>query len=517
MNSTNTPAARFDHTAVWTGSDMIVWAGQGSSGALSNGGRYNLATNGWTAVATNGAPAARYSHTAAWTGSEMIAWGGYSGGTNYFNDGARYSPTNNSWSAVTTNGAPSKRDLHTAVWTGNEMVVWGGNNGTNSYNDGGRYNPASNSWVPTPVSSVPAARSQHTAVWTGSEMIVWGGTLPSSPYTANDGGRYNPANNTWTLIPNTLPNTPSARTGNSAVWTGTEMIVWGGANGTNLNDGGRYNPTSNSWAVVSTNGAPAVRYGHVAVWTGSQMIIWGGATNSTYLESSNYSTIIHNGGVNDGGRYNPAADTWTAVSISNAIPGSVGQTAVWTGSEMIVFGGYFIGLISGGGWFPGGGPYTFLLGGARYNPANDSWSPVNTFGMPGGQVYHTAVWTGSEMIVFGGTGSGNVLFNSGARYNPTTGNWTAMTTDTAPAGRFYHTAVWTGSEMIVWGGQIATSPGIANDGGRYNPANNTWRTVTGSSAPPARYYHTAVWTGGDMLIWGGTTGSGAFNDTWSLT
>src|SRR5262249_1047100 len=31
-------------------------------------------------------------------------------------------------------------------------------------------------------------------------------------------------------------------------------------------------------------------------------------------------------------------------------------------------------------------------------------------------------------------------------------SWTATSTTNAPSGRYYHTAVWTGSEMIVWGG-----------------------------------------------------------------
>ena len=34
-------------------------------------------------------------------------------------------------------------------------------------------------------------------------------------------------------------------------------------------------------------------------------------------------------------------------------------------------------------------------------------------------------------------------------------SWTATSTINAPAGRDIHTAVWTGSEMIVWGGLIA--------------------------------------------------------------
>ena len=31
------------------------------------------------------------------------------------------------------------------------------------------------SWIPTSTTNAPAARTAHTAVWTGSEMIVWGG------------------------------------------------------------------------------------------------------------------------------------------------------------------------------------------------------------------------------------------------------------------------------------------------------------------------------------------------------
>ncbi len=54
------PSARQEHTAVWTGSEMIVWGGQGL-GALNDGGRYNPAANSWSALATAGAPVARWS------------------------------------------------------------------------------------------------------------------------------------------------------------------------------------------------------------------------------------------------------------------------------------------------------------------------------------------------------------------------------------------------------------------------------------------------------------------------
>src|SRR5437588_2469875 len=74
---TNAPDGRRSHTAVWIGSEMIVWGGTDSSGDLNTGGRYNPSTDGWTATSTTNAPTARDGHTAVWTGSQMIVWGGY--------------------------------------------------------------------------------------------------------------------------------------------------------------------------------------------------------------------------------------------------------------------------------------------------------------------------------------------------------------------------------------------------------------------------------------------------------
>src|SRR5437762_3899837 len=105
----------------------------------------------WGATSTVSAPTARGSHTAVWTGSEMIVWGGRSTG-GYLNTGGRYNPSTDSWVATTTTGAPAARYLHTAVWTGSEMIVWGGSdniNVTTVFNTGGRYNPSTNSWTAT--------------------------------------------------------------------------------------------------------------------------------------------------------------------------------------------------------------------------------------------------------------------------------------------------------------------------------------------------------------------------------
>ena len=69
---TNAPIGREDHTAVWNGSQMMIWGGYDDSiGVMNTGGRYAPSTNSWTATSTTNAPVGRAEHTALWTGSEL--------------------------------------------------------------------------------------------------------------------------------------------------------------------------------------------------------------------------------------------------------------------------------------------------------------------------------------------------------------------------------------------------------------------------------------------------------------
>jgi N-acetylneuraminic acid mutarotase len=453
-STANAPSPRYAHTAIWTGSEMIVWGGYGYDfgGYLNTGGRYDPTTDSWTATSTTNAPSAREGQTAVWTGGEMIVWGGYGGGTNELNTGARYSPDTNSWNSTTVSNAPAARSGHTAVWTGREMIVWGGRSGDDFVNTGSRYSPITDSWTPTAVTNAPSGRILHTAVWTGDEMIVWGGGTNID--TFNTGGRYNPGTDSW--VPTSIINAPSPRAP-TAVWTGSEMIIW--SSGGNLNTGGRYHPNTDSWIAISNMNAPG---GGKAVWTGSEMIVWGSS--------------------HTGGRYDPETDIW--VPIAEGISERWGHTAVWTGSEMMVWGG--IDSFS-----------NFLNSGGRYNPVTDTWIATSTINAPDGRYGATAVWTGSDMIAWGGIDSSNFL-NTGGKYNPSTDSWVATSTANAPDGRPNHTAVWTGSEMIIWGG----GSGL-NTGGRYDPSTDSWTATNMTSAPTARYLHTAVWTGSEMIVWGG--------------
>jgi N-acetylneuraminic acid mutarotase len=152
--------------------------------------------------------------------------------------------------------------------------------------------------------------------------------------------------------------------------------------------------------------------------------------------------------------------------------------------------------------------------GGKYNPISDTWTPTSVTNAPSARQGHTAVWTGSEMIVWGGflwDGTQQHYWNTGGRYNPGTNSWTAMTIANAPTGRDAHTAVWTGSKMIVWGGYDGYNN--CNTGGRYNLNTNSWAATSTINAPTGRRIPTAVWTGSEMILWGGDFGNGVHTDT----
>ena len=532
----NVPGDRVYHTAVWTGSEMIVWGGYVTGRNLNSGDKYNPATDSWTTMSTIGAPQGRSRHTAVWTGSEMVIWGGQ-GNQGNLNTGGRYNPGDDTWVATSATGAPTARSFHTAIWTGSEMIVCGGNEGSSGPPGPitcGRYNPGTDSWTATSTTNAPVGRTQHTAIWSGSEMIIWGGQNFNG--YLNNGARYNPVTNSWTASSTT--NAPGVRYSHTTVWTGSEMIVWGGWNGNALNTGGRYNPSADTWTPTSTTSTPSARYVHTAVWTGSEMIVWGGnafptdtntggkynpitdtwtATStdapSPRTEPTSVWTgsemIVFGGNGNTGGRYNPASNSWTAVRTTKAPGARSGHVAVWTGSEMIVWGG-------------GGDFASYFNSGGRYNPATDSWVATTNANAPGPRVDHTALWTGMEMIVWGGwynPGFSNVLWNTGGRYNPTTNSWIATNTTNAPVARRFQSGTWTGNEMIVWGGEGTTGNRL-NTGGRYDPTTDSWTATNLTGAPTARKDHAAVWTGSELIIWGGDIGNigGRYNpgaDSWT--
>jgi hypothetical protein len=95
---------------------------------------------------------------------------------------------------------------------------------------------------------------------------------------------------------------------------------------------------------------------------------------------------------------------------------------------------------------------------------------------------HSAVWTGDEMIIWGGEGAAEV-FGDGAAFAPETGSWrTIAQAPIAPRAR--HAAAWMDGEMFVFGGtERPLGSGDTLDAAAYDPATDTWRTLTPLPSP----------------------------------
>ena len=208
----------------------------------------------------------------------------------------------------------------------------------------------------------------------------------------------------------------------------------------------------------------------------------------------------------DAGR--PPPDDVTRVPRSSPIAregaprGRADHTAIWTGREVVIWGGDDAVPREDTGYAP---VAAHPLGdGARYDPAADRWAPVAARGAPDARATHTAVWTGGAMLVWGGVGADGEILATGGAYDPAQDSWRPLATRDAPPARSLHSAIWTGREMIVWGGRggrIELATGSA-----YNPETGVWRALATKQAPRPRASHAAVWTGQEMIVWGGRGG-----------
>ncbi len=233
------------------------------------------------------------------------------------------------------------------------------------------------------------------------------------------------------------------------------MIVWGG---NHVEDhpfagGAIYDVERNEWKTLAEEGAPSYRSNLSAVWTGERMVLWGGAQ----MRSDGPPTMR-----SDGALYDPIADRWTSMtSVGAPLPRWL-QSAVWTGKEMLVWGGE--GCVASGD-----GVQTLCSDGAAYDPKTDTWRPISNVGAPSARCSHSAVWTGTQMIVWGGMGDGGRLRRDGAIYDVATDAWRPMTLDGAPHARMEHFAFWIGTKMFVYGGGSTEPASGAWDGAFFTP------------------------------------------------
>jgi hypothetical protein len=343
-------------------------------------------------------------------------------------------------------------------------------------------------WRQINPAPIPAA-SGMAAAWTGRQLVVWGGQSGDGHRQgAAAGAAYDPGSDRWAVLP---PAPVAGRVGTSAVWTGREVLFWGGQAGQDATfaDGAAYDPATRRWRALPA--APiGPRTGHQAVWTGREMIVWGGYPTCCAIDS-----VIHDKAA---AAYDPAADRWRRIAD---VP------ALWSGDD-----GTAVTVVDGDR------PLVWRRGHLGvYDPATDQWSDIpgalpppepapgearapSTTGDP------AAVGIAADGEVFTWTGGPTGRLD-GLAYRPSpaaaaapgaTGAWRR----TAPFDGQYGAAVTAGGP-----GRIYAAAGQSARVLEYLIGDDRWEELP-LPPIPTRSAATLVWTGSELLFWGGVGDEG---------
>jgi hypothetical protein len=400
------------------------------------------------------------------------------------------------WRPIASEGAPEAREFHSAVWTGDRMIVYGGrqsedNNNASFHvlNSAAAFDPLTHTWTELPTLTQSTRRYMHEAQWVApanedenGRMVVWGGLYDISSQSkqwlyegfvwADGRQQLTPisAPKGWQPREYLNPTVPQQR---MVMISDDLLAVWGGVDDTEQGSalGGIYDLAQKKWVSELARDhpqAPKRSGGHTLTWTGRELIVWGGygERGMSLRETKNDGAILRL--VDDRGALLPESElAWRRIGGegSGAPEPRAGHSAAWTGQKMIVF--------SGGGIQS----RIQLTGtGGLYDPATDSWETFET-DMVMERTGHTAVWNGSKLLVMGGSSTRlNTFLRQVFAFDPEAQRWEGFSSKQDPAKRRFHSAVWTGSSLIIWGGhsQDVTARGqgrypMLNDGGIFYP------------------------------------------------
>lgn len=284
-----------------------------------------------------------------------------------------------------------------------------------------------------------AGRFNASAVWTGTEVIVWGGSEVPTSLTGfrSDGAAYDTIPETWRMIADAPL---SAREAPLAVWTGQEMLVWGGQGRSRRSDGAAYDPATDSWRRMRT--APidwAWQSG--TTWTGTEWVIL---------------TATSRGAV-DLAAYDPATDSWR--SITKPPAECVGTDLVSAGGALVI---------------------ASLSGLCHLEAESQAWETVEPRGRG---VSGPIAWSGGEIIGFQET----LL-----AWSPDSDTWRVF--PPPPQGLGFSQLIWTDERVIVYGSGLA-----------FDFESNEWMEL-GLRGTYPREGSVMLWAGDRIFAWGGGVG-----------
>jgi hypothetical protein len=292
------------------------------------------------------------------------------------------------------------------------------------------------------------------------------------------------------------------------------MLVWGGASGTQRDqlrgDGAAFDPSMGQWRRLAP--APlSPRTAQAMVWTGSVMIVWGGYDRVSPTEFRVTS---------DGAAYEPATDTWRPLP-PGPLAGRAHALAVWSGDRMIVLGGRPAVAAD---------PMPGLGDGAAYDPARGVWQHIDPPPAPaghglswqmtapsGGDLFAWSTWSATTP-----TGPGSSTSAGGAdlfAFTLSTGHWRQIQLG-AGAVEDPAQVIGAGRVLLVRGFPFSCShcsrPYIALATALYDPGRNSWSPVPPD--PLGGNGMLSVWTGAALASFdpsfmsGGPSGSAVPGD-----
>ncbi len=305
-------------------------------------------------------------------------------------------------------------------------------------------------WQKVGSSSTPDGRYLQAAAFdeTRKVFVMFGGTN-TNPST----GGVTPNQETWEWSPATGKWTnrtgagaaPQARSGAAMVFDSArgKLVLFGGRAGSafDYEDTWEWDPATGAWADVSAAGAhPSARSQHGMVYeksTGKTLLFGGGRSDSASYDGTGITVSL-----GDTWEYDPAAHTWTELTVTSTPSGRHDFGLVWDSSrnKAVLFAGMQTDLANAAG-VPKQDTW-------EWDPAAATWTERTASGTKPSQRYaHAMAFDGNrkKVMVFGGwdIGSGGSL-NDLWEWEPTTGVWTERLTGSesgVPSPRMYASLV----------------------------------------------------------------------------
>jgi hypothetical protein len=456
--------------SAWTETAADFNAGQNTNTRVENDGlvlmNKPLPTDAWSNRSYLLTPTPRYQQSMAYdsvNGVHLIYGGYYSDGL--LNDVWAYNITADNWTARPNVRDPSEIQGHIngqamAFDDRNGVAVMFG--GFNSWMQSwGHYywtflfNATANQWNETSSPDEINGRAYHSMVYdsqTGCVILFGGEAYNGDMYHS---GRFVCFNDTWS-----------------------------------------FDVVNRTWTNKTSQNAPSPRH--------SQSMCYDPATGLLIMFGGRNDTDIFQ----DTWTYNPVTNTWTQTNPSVLPPARYGAAMAMnpSGGSVILFGGQGTTTMYNDTW--------------SYNATTNTWKRASAESGPLPRCYPTMTCDSDagRLFLFAGREQSGAFMADYWAYDPVNNTWAMLGTPASPLPRVLPSIAYDRANRvgILFGGWFGGAY-ETNDTWAYDALNDNWTEMRPQSPPPIRNGAAMCYdqARGTMVLFGGETGQGPTNDTWT--